>query len=210
VKAIGPGTKPLRLTENPAADWFPVWSPDGREIAFLRESGEPGLEGTDRRRYSIWTLPSLGGQERKLVDFVGLGMPPAPTFSWSPDGRWMAVAESPEGGPPRIVRVDLATLQKTPLTSPPATSAGDSSPEISPDGRTRAFVRQALSSFGNRDLWLQPLDGGAARQLTFGLYDWCCDLPGPRAATRSCSRRATGRFPAASSASRARAARRSA
>jgi Tol biopolymer transport system component len=26
------------------------------------------------------------------------------------------------------------------------------------------------------DIWIQPLAGGGARQLTFGHYDWCCDL----------------------------------
>jgi Tol biopolymer transport system component len=36
VKAIGPGTKPLRLTESASSERSPVWSPDGREIAFLR------------------------------------------------------------------------------------------------------------------------------------------------------------------------------
>jgi Tol biopolymer transport system component/predicted Ser/Thr protein kinase len=179
VRAIGPGTKPLRLTESPAADWSPVWSPDGREIAFLRESG-PVTEGSGVRTYSIYTLSSLGGQERKLVDLVAPQAPPPPTFSWSPDGRWLAVAEIPENGPSRIVRVDVSTLGKTPLTSPPAGSAGDYSPEISPDGSTLAFVRGVSADtgmrFGSRDLWLQRLDGGDARQLTFARYDWCCQL----------------------------------
>ena len=59
VKGLGPGTSPLRLTDDPARDTSPVWSPDGRQIAFLRS-----LDG----RNSIHTVPSLGGQERKLVD----------------------------------------------------------------------------------------------------------------------------------------------
>jgi eukaryotic-like serine/threonine-protein kinase len=178
-KSIGPGTKPLRLTESAAVDWSPVWSPDGREIAFLRQSGVPDCEGRDVCVYSLYTLPSLGGQERKLVDVAAPALPP-PTFSWSSDGRWLAVPETPEGGPSRIVRVDLATLEKTPLTFPPATSAGDFSPEISPDGQTLAFVRGASRDSGHlvggRDLWFQPLPGGDAQQLTFARYDWCCQL----------------------------------
>ena len=62
VKAIGPGTKPLRLTENAAREICPVWSPDGRQIAFVRllEKGA-----------AIFMVPSLGGQERKLTDIAG-------------------------------------------------------------------------------------------------------------------------------------------
>jgi Tol biopolymer transport system component len=170
VKQVGSGTTPLRLTTNPAADWSPVWSSDGRQVAFLRESETaPGL-------YSIHVMPSLGGKERRLVDVHGPGTPPPPTFSWSPDGRALAVAETPEGkAVSRIVLVALTTLEKTPLTSPPGEAGGDSSPEFSPDGRSIAFVRSAVG-FGGLDVWVQPVGRSEARQVTFGRYDYCCDL----------------------------------
>lgn len=40
VKALGLGTKPLRITEDPGTDWSPSWSPDGRQIAFVRVSAD--------------------------------------------------------------------------------------------------------------------------------------------------------------------------
>ena len=41
VRLVGSGT-PLRLTRDPAADRSPVWSPDGREVAFSHlMSGDP-------------------------------------------------------------------------------------------------------------------------------------------------------------------------
>ena len=100
VKAIGGGAKPLRLTEHKADDWGPVWSPDGRQIAFVA-----ALE----TEAAIYTVPSLGGQERRLIDVAGpvrtAGGTYIPVLSWSPDGEWLALAEKP-------VR-----------TSPPASSA---------------------------------------------------------------------------------------
>jgi Tol biopolymer transport system component len=173
VKAIGPGTKPLRLTEHKANDWGPVWSPDGRQIAFVREL-ETGA--------AIYTVPSLGGQERRLIDVTGPVRSPTegsliPFLSWSPDGEWLALAEKPsENEPARIVRLSLSTLEKTPLTVPPADSLGDLYPELSPDGRQLAFVRGASRVWGFHDVWVQSVTQPPARQLTSAKYDHCSGL----------------------------------
>ena len=53
------------------------------------------------------------------------------------------------------------------MTSPAAPKPfGDSSPAISPDGRTLAFVCHLTYDVG--DIFLQPLDTMKARRLTFG------------------------------------------
>jgi Tol biopolymer transport system component len=179
VRPIGAGTAALRLTQDPANDWSPVWSPDGRQVAFLRDTGDapwaPG--GEEERAYAVYVMPAFGGQERKLADFVGPRRPAPPTFSWSPRGDFLTLAETPsEKEPCRIVRLDLSTLEKTPLTSPPAESGGDASPAISPDGTRLAFARRRSSTFGDLDIWLQPIGGGEARQVSHEGYDWCCDL----------------------------------
>jgi DNA-binding winged helix-turn-helix (wHTH) protein len=56
IKVVGVGA-PLRLTTHPAADQKPVWSSDGRHIAFVRLSEEGG---------GIFVIPALGGPERKV------------------------------------------------------------------------------------------------------------------------------------------------
>jgi Tol biopolymer transport system component len=98
-----------------------------------------------------------------------------PALSWSPDGEWLALAEKPDQTTAaRIVRLELPTLDKQPLTTPPEGSAGDLFPALSPDGRLLAFVRSASSTqFGNQDIWVQPVAGGPARQLTFERYSGC-------------------------------------
>jgi Tol biopolymer transport system component/predicted Ser/Thr protein kinase len=165
VKALGAGAKPLRLTDHPDNDWGPAWSPDGRRIAFVR--------WTDAAA-AVYTVPSLGGQERKVIDleappyylFVGF----VPTLSWSPDGEWLAFPEREAGSAPyRIVRLSLATLEKQVLTSPPPGSLGDLFSSVSPDGRHLAFVR-------SNDVWVQRLGGGPARRLTSGHYTYCPGL----------------------------------
>jgi Tol biopolymer transport system component/predicted Ser/Thr protein kinase len=166
VKARGPGTRPLRLTDDPAGEWSPTWSPDGRQIAFVRD--------LPNNRAAIYTVPSMGGQERKLVDIDG----PAyiinyfvPGLSWAPDGTWLAFAErTSDTGPVRIVQLSIATLEKKALTSPPQDSLGDLEPQVSPDGHWLAFVRSGTRIYGNQEVWVQPVNGGEARKLTSGQY----------------------------------------
>jgi len=54
----------------------PVWSPDGRSIAFVYSRGNPGLT------FGVWLVDPDGSNLRNVAN-PGLG--PA----WSPDGRWV-------------------------------------------------------------------------------------------------------------------------
>ncbi|HET9468814.1 MAG TPA: protein kinase, partial [Vicinamibacterales bacterium] len=54
----------------------PVWSPDGRAIAFVYTRGNPGLT------FGVWLVDPDGSSLRSIAN-PGLG--PA----WSPDGRWV-------------------------------------------------------------------------------------------------------------------------
>ena len=66
-----------RLTRG-AADRSPRWSPDGRELAFLRAGEGPG---------QVWLLPLGGGEPYALTD-QPLGVD---ELCWSPDGTRLAV-----------------------------------------------------------------------------------------------------------------------
>src|SRR5262249_30787008 len=131
VKLIGAGT-PLRLTNSMKSDFSPVWSPDGRYIAFARQSDQ-GCE--------VLLVPSLGGPERQLrhtdcvLLFFGVR-----NLTWSPGGKLIAVVDraSPKG-PYRINSVSVANLEEREFTSPPAGYYGDTDPAFSPDGQTLAF-----------------------------------------------------------------------
>jgi Tol biopolymer transport system component len=79
VKLVGAGT-PLRLTNNPADEYGPAWSPDGRYIAFCRVQGEHS---------DIWMIPALGGAERRLGESAACRS----GLSWSPDGKFLALSD---------------------------------------------------------------------------------------------------------------------
>jgi len=123
----GPGFN--RLTTDPADDRAPAWSPDGRQIAFLRASGG---------RWIWYLISPLGGGERKLTE-VGAGG----RLSWSPDGKNIAFRDkkSPKD-PPSIWLLSLETLEKRQLTAPDISYYSDDGEAFSPNGRYLAFVRR--------------------------------------------------------------------
>ena len=166
VKALGPGTKPLRLTEDPALDVAPAWSPDGKQVAFARL--------TPKNTFAIYLIPAMGGTERKLIDVDGVtfGIGRIPRLSWSPDGQWLVYCRKPSNAEPsRIFKLSLSTLESSPVTTPDPDIGGDKEPEISPDGTTLAFVRESTNlGWGQQDIWVQPVAGGEPRRLTSGQY----------------------------------------
>jgi Tol biopolymer transport system component len=154
VKLIGAG-RPLRLTTSSDADSSPAWSPDGRFIAFFRQSTTGG---------AYYLVPSLGGEERKLADAYTNQLGSGRFLDWSPDGKFLLVADqvSPKDPRPSIVLISIESGQKTTMTSPPGPYLA--SPTFSPDGKNLAFV-QGLGYLAH-DIYVAPVAGGESRRLT--------------------------------------------
>lgn len=172
VQQIGAGA-PLRLTTNPGNDYSPLWSPDGRWIAFLRgdSEGRQSLRGEDEgRQHELRLVPPLGGPERRLTEIRPRGFLRAVTLAWCPDSRCVVVTDSVgEAKPNALFVVSLESGEKRQLTSPQDSVFGDSDPAISPDGKWLVFRRDAAPFSGG--LYLQPLRNdltavGEPRRLT--------------------------------------------
>ncbi|WP_447009217.1 hypothetical protein [Saccharothrix hoggarensis] len=120
------------------------YSPDGRTIAFSRFED---VDGTRAQR--IWLADADGGNQRRLEVADRRATDWEFDAAWSPDGRSLAFARRspggvrPNGGPSRVVVVDVATGAVTGRLVPPAEVADqeDTQPAWSPDGRTLAFTR---------------------------------------------------------------------
>lgn len=131
----------------------PVWSPDGRQIAFLRRTGNQAC--------SVMLMPASGGSARKAADCRFGDMP---DLGWHPDGRHLIaggiVAE--KGGAGAIHTLDLATGRWTRLAYEKSDNDWDMMPAYSPDGRWIAFARNISLS----DLWRMPAAGGKPERLS--------------------------------------------
>ena len=155
IKLVDAGT-PLRLTNNPAAEYCPAWSPDGRFIAFIR------VEASGTAAYYL--VPALGGAERKIADRNGTQIQFGRCMDWSLDGRYLIVADQMLPDDPRfsVVRLSVEDGRRTALVSQPDQYV--SSPTQSPDGRTVAYVQG--TGFLAADIYVVPLGGGKPRRVT--------------------------------------------
>jgi Tol biopolymer transport system component/predicted Ser/Thr protein kinase len=169
VQQIGSGS-PLRLTTDASNDYNPVWSSDGRWIAFLRSQSEAG-------KSELRLIPPLGGPERKLAEIrVSDASFTPPYLAWCPDGNCLIVTDSPgEGQPAPLFVVSLETAEKRRLTNPQLPALSDTNPAVSPDGSWLVFRRNASGLFTG-ELYRLPLRrgltaAGEPRRLTLTALD---------------------------------------
>ena len=158
IKTIGSETV-VQLTEGLMGDRMPVWSPDGRQLAFFRASRKPEL------RSQICLIPATGGPARVLLDVKGMNLP---GLAWWRAGNALLFASRPPTASTfHLAALDLATLEVRPLTNPPPgpqlTAPGDFLPAVGPDDRTVAFVRETHEG---RDVFVLDLDTKKERRLT--------------------------------------------
>ena len=123
------GDTERRLTSDPAGDLHPTFSPDGKQVAFLRGSHE------------LRVLDLATGKERLLATAgIDLAIPLQSTrpFVWSPDGRWLAFMSNGA----RMFR--NASVVRADGSAPPATvsflaNVGNDTVSWSPDGKSLFF-----------------------------------------------------------------------
>jgi len=143
----------VRLTNNPAVDYSPAWSPDGRWIAFCRGTETPGG--------AVWIIPAIGGAERKLINLATAAVPEVRSISWSPDGKWLAVSDTFQNRNRSLALLDVNTGKAVQITHPPE-GEDDMFPAFAPQGDTLAFTRQTNRGYSAAYVMRLRRDGTAA------------------------------------------------
>ncbi|NJP06644.1 MAG: hypothetical protein HC837_13945 [Chloroflexaceae bacterium] len=150
------GTNLVNITNNPWDDWHPVWSPDGRRIAFI--SNRDG----QNEHNDIYIMNSDGSEMRMLTNNE-----PGTFFNspdWSPDGTRLAFGLGQAQAGVETFDIYVMTLDGAELinlTRDPTSFNGH--PTWSPDGKRIAFVSDRA---GNDDIFVMHADGSGVRNLS--------------------------------------------
>jgi Tol biopolymer transport system component len=157
----GDGTDVRRLTDDPAPEYQPAWSPDGTRIAFVRAVDVSSNE------YALEVMDADGTNVRQLTADLSPSHP-----SWSPDGRRIAFAGYVGTAGGVYVMNDDGSDQR--LVAPERGSFTEG-PAWSPDGSRIAFVSDRggvrVAACGNDDLcppqiYLVNPDGSGLERIT--------------------------------------------
>ncbi len=142
------GANEQRMLRSSDPIMSPVWSPDGRKLAYVSFE-------SDQSEIYIQTLRS--GARQRVSARAGVNGAPA----WSPDGRKLALTLSKSDGNLDIYTLDLATQVLRRLTD---LSSIDTEPVWSPDGRTIYFTSDRA---GGPQIYRVSSGGGRAKRVTF-------------------------------------------
>jgi len=139
-----------RFTFEITEDETPVWSPDGRRIAY-----SSAWVGQHRRVY----VKTVGSAEPARLVYTGKQH--LHLTSWSPDSRWLAL----QVYGPRSTDVWLLDLRDTTRLVPVATTAAAEEQAVfSPDGRWLAY---SSDESGRREVYVVSLPGlGRTQQVS--------------------------------------------
>jgi len=139
------GSDQRQLTNGASGEDSPQFSPDGRWLVYCTSFG----------KVTVWKIAADGGEPVQLTDKRSR----SPAVS--PDSKLVAYFYSDENGPGRIAVAPLEGGEPLKTFAVPITALNPL--RWTPDGRAVAYIdtRNDVSN-----IFAQPLDGGAPKQLT--------------------------------------------
>jgi dipeptidyl aminopeptidase/acylaminoacyl peptidase len=145
------GGAPKKISVSPGSDSEPLYSPDGRFLAWRMQE----QDGFESDRFQLVVYDRSTGAIRNLTPtfdrWVG-------DFSWAPDSRRLYFVAEEEG------RVPLFSVGLEGGEVKRVLEGSNSAPGFTPDGKTMVFTRQSIQA--PNEIFKAPVAGGSAAPLT--------------------------------------------
>lgn len=143
VKMRSDGSEEINLTKDRASVGYPVWSPDGSQIAFI--SNERRLyELSINREQNVYLMAADGSNLRKITHDTDAAEIYNQAPRWSPDGRWISyLAEEHHSAAhgTLLTFYNVVNKEKVQIPFQKGGSEYHSAPTWSPDGQWLVFSR---------------------------------------------------------------------
>jgi dipeptidyl aminopeptidase/acylaminoacyl peptidase len=151
------GGDPKKLSTSPGSDSTPLYSPDGKWLAW-RMQKRPGYE-SDRFRLVVYDRKS--GEIKNLTEDFDQWVE---TIAWSPDSKSVYFTSENKGESP-IYQLDVQAAAAGPGHAPREVTRGvDDDLSITPDGKTLVFTR--LSAQAPNEVYKLDIGSKKAEQLS--------------------------------------------
>ena len=178
------GGEAEKLTDRKDAISMFRWSPDGRHIALLmpeakaesqqkkeRDKDDGRVIDKDERHPRVWMLDVAS---RRLLQ-VTAGPWRIAQIEWLPAGDRLIASATPtpavDRWTDRIYAIDLTNVTDGVFAEIAAPRGPFNGVSVSPDGRTVAFVGARVDGPEPHDLYLQPVAGGTAQNISAATID---------------------------------------
>ena len=173
------GGEAVQLTKVEGSVGYFRWAPDGSKIAFLAQ--DPETEEEKRRKEQKGDMIIIGHDLKMthiyLIEIktkrcwkLTSGKFTVSSFSWSPDGQYIAFSAQPTPRVPDLFKTDIyrISIVSKKIKKLVERKGADTRPEWSPDGAKIAFVSQDGSQewITNWYLCLVPAKGGPPRNIS--------------------------------------------
>jgi len=152
------GPPARRLTFSQGSPGHPIWSPDGKWIAYVSKDfdstrtvdighGMKAKQSAMFSQYHVFRISAAGGKEVRLTGSLNAnGEDTWP--SWSPDGKWIAFGRNINGAQDLWV-LNLATKQTYQITK----MGNCMKPTWSADGKALYFTKYNMQT-RDEDIWI--------------------------------------------------------